>query len=101
MTLLGDRRRTTRLDVAGLLWGVLMGDRQVRILNVSGGGALVAALVPAPVDSAQRIELTISGRPVSVEARVRHLGQVPGGRGLHAIGLELLDAPPGFVHALT
>jgi hypothetical protein len=99
---LGDRRSRIRLEVVGLLWGTLEVTTAARIVNISTTGALVASVVPAAVDSTQKMKLTIGGHDIRVEARVRHLQHVDTDEHgpQYRIGLEFLRVPTALQDAL-
>jgi hypothetical protein len=102
MKTLGDRRAEVRLEVMGSLYGTLDIDEQARVVNISGGGALVTAAQPATVDSTQVVRLTLDGQQLSLEARVRHATRVEGqGEQVHyQIGLEFVKPPVALALAL-
>jgi hypothetical protein len=102
MKTLGDRRAEVRLEVLGSLYGTLDLDEQTKVVNISGGGALVTATQPVTVDSTQVVRLTLDGQQLSLEARVRHATRVEG-RGeepQYQIGLEFLKPPAALALAL-
>jgi hypothetical protein len=101
MKTLGDRRSEVRLEVLGSLYGTLELDEQARVVNISGGGALVTATQPVTVDSMQVVRLTLDGQQLSLEARVRHATRVEGqGDAEYQIGLEFLKPPVALALAL-
>jgi hypothetical protein len=103
MRALGDRREQIRLEVVGSLWGTLETDKRARLVNISDTGALIESPLPAVVDSKQTVRFALDGREITMEARVRHMAQIPrpGGVGTHYhIGLEFLGSPTLRARAL-
>ncbi|HXH25162.1 MAG TPA: hypothetical protein VNI78_07930 [Vicinamibacterales bacterium] len=94
MRQLGDRRGSVRLEVVGTLWAGFEIGEAVEVLNVSDGGALVAAHTPPPLDSVQSIQLTIEGRDIRKMARVRHLRRrEDAAEPQYLVGLEFVGEP--------
>lgn len=103
MPLLGDRRSRVRLEVVGALWGTLEITEPARVMEISEGGALLLSPVAAAPDSVRVLTLRIEGTEVSVDARVRHLRQVPSvedKQPRYLIGVEFVSTPPALSHAL-
>ena len=98
---LGDRRSRPRLEVVGSLWASLDLSREACVLNISQGGVLIESRVPALVNITHTVTLTLNGKHVRVDARVRHVepiaGQGPGDSyQSYQIGLEFLEIPSTF-----
>jgi hypothetical protein len=94
MSPLADRRARIRYEVIGVLRGTLELSEPARVLNISGGGALLETTTPIPVGSTQAVHMTIDGHPARITSRVRHLsriGQPP--KESYAIGVEFVSPP--------
>jgi hypothetical protein len=96
MSPIGDRRIAVRLEVVGALWGVLEVLETARVLNISRGGALIAAASPLPIDSTRSVRLTVGGEQTVVDARVRHSRPAGGSTTAPSflIGLEFVSSSP-------
>jgi hypothetical protein len=98
----GDRRALVRLEIVGSLRGVLELTEVARIVNISDRGALVEAPIAVALESTQSVRLIIDGRPILVDARVRHVrraaieGDVP----QYLIGVEFLSVPPALLRSV-
>jgi hypothetical protein len=87
---LGDRRSRRRFEIVGQLWGALETIESLRMRNVSTGGALLESRFALAVDSVHRVRLAAEDQGCDVQARVRHVEQVPGPTPRFAIGLEFI-----------
>jgi hypothetical protein len=98
---LGDRRTRIRLEVIGSLWADLDVSDEARIVNISRGGALVEARIPAVIDSTRTIKVRVDGIEIQIGAKIRHLTRVDGSAQAptYEIGLEFIEAPAGFLRA--
>ena len=98
---LGDRRSGVRLEVVGALWATLELAEPTRLVNISRDGALITSSVPMAPDSVQPLQLRVSGRDVTVDARVRHSRRVsgPDQPPRYLVGVEFLSIPPGLAQA--
>ena len=88
---LGDRRSRRRFEIVGQLWGALETIESLRMRNVSQGGALLESRFALAVDSVHRVRLPADGQGCDVQARVRHVEQVPGPAPRFEIGLEFIS----------
>lgn len=89
---LADRRRSTRFEIVGELWGSLQVLEPLRVCNLGREGALIESAAPLPVGSNQPVRLLRGTEITEIRASVRHLSAVPGeGGGLrYRVGLEFL-----------
>ena len=98
MRLLGDRRVHLRFDIAGRLWATL-DDAQLRVVNISRAGALLASLAPLLVDSQANLRLAFGNQDLQIRARVRHVTQVVDDRYPYRLGVQFLEQPAPFLEA--
>jgi hypothetical protein len=68
-----DRRTSLRFEVVGRLRGSLATAEDVRLHDISPGGALVEVPFPLPVDSQHAVQVATFDRVAALEARVRHI----------------------------
>jgi hypothetical protein len=99
MRLLGDRRVHLRFDIVGRLWTTL-DDAQLRVVNISRTGALLASLAPLLVDSQANLRLAFANQDLQIRARVRHVTQVVDDRYPYRLGVEFLEQPAPLLEAL-
>src|SRR5262245_29144056 len=93
---LGDRRSRVRFEVLGSFWGTVDVGEPARLVNINRTGALVISRSALPPDSTQLIRLTLGGRELPVDTRVRYVKRVPGTDQEpehYLIGLEFQSAP--------
>jgi hypothetical protein len=71
------------------------------VIDVSNAGALIESPLAVAVDSLQSVRLTVEGREVAMDARVRHLRRVDReGAARYLVGLEFLSPPITFVQSV-
>jgi hypothetical protein len=100
---LGDRRAAVRLEIVGSLWGSVHLTQTARVVNISPGGALVMSPVAMAAQSMAPVKVTVDGQQVTIDARVRHMKQIPASPDAPAhylIGLEFSEMPASLVVAL-
>lgn len=99
---LGDRRARMRFEIVGSLRGNLDVGEAADLVNISRDGALLASRLALAVGSVQTLHLTLSRQEIRVDARVRHLRQIPTDAGwpTYLIGMEFLSLPPWIVSAI-
>jgi hypothetical protein len=91
----GDRRKGTRLEVVGPLWGTVHLSVPVRIVDASALGALIASPISFPADSIQQLCIHVGDHEFRIDARVCHVRSGdPGYAGQDLIGLEFLPPAP-------
>jgi hypothetical protein len=98
-----DRRARVRLEVVGVLWGALLPKEAVRVIDISTGGALVTSPVPVETHSIQSLKVSINGRELTLESRIRHsrcLAPAQGKSVQYLIGMEFLSPPAAIETAL-
>ncbi|OFW17206.1 MAG: hypothetical protein A3F70_09870 [Acidobacteria bacterium RIFCSPLOWO2_12_FULL_67_14] len=93
---LGDRRAHVRLEAVGSLHGTFGATASARVINVGEGGALILAPVPLTLYSLHKINLTLGGYELGLDARVCHVrlaAQAENADGPYEVGLEFLSPP--------
>ena len=89
----GDRRKGTRLEVVGPLWGTLHLSVPVRIVDASALGVLIASPIRFAAESIQQLCVNVGEHELKIDVRVCHVRSgAPGYEGEDLIGLEFL--PP-------
>ena len=89
----GDRRKGTRLEVVGPLWGTFHLSVPVRIVDASALGVLIASPIRFPAESIQQLCINVGEHELRIDARVCHVRSgAPCYAGEDLIGLEFL--PP-------
>jgi hypothetical protein len=98
---LGDRRSRVRLEVVGALWATLELVEPARVVNISRDGALITSPLPMALESVQPLHLTLEGRDVIVDARVRHVRRVSGPDEplQYLVGIEFTSTLPALALA--
>src|SRR5690606_10000509 len=94
-----ERRRSPRVKLPGAL-AFRAGRRvRVRVLDISGTGALLASDDPLPVGLAGRLPLSLGGAPF--EAQVRVVRDQPAGHlRQHAFGVTVVPTEPRYQEVL-
>jgi hypothetical protein len=65
-----DQRRSPRVDVEGEAWLELDVCATVRIVDIGGGGAMVAGLVPTAPGERATLRTVLDGQPVELPFEV-------------------------------
>ena len=94
----GDRRKGSRMEAAGPLWGTLHLAVAVEIVNVSPLGVLVSSPISLPRDSIQHLRIVTGDHELQIDARVCHArSHEHQGEPGQLIGLEFLTTSvPSF-----
>jgi hypothetical protein len=96
-----DRRGRVRFEIVGQLWGALEVEEPARVRDIGRGGALLETQHPLPVDSLQRIRLTIDQESHIVQALVRRLTPAESGSGVrYLVGVEFVDSPDALLESI-
>ncbi len=96
-----DRRLQPRFEIVGDLWGTCELAAPVPIVDISLGGALVAADVPWEIGTVHAVTVANGQHVGRVKVRVRHVSRVEtGGQGF-LVGLEFLDQSDDLASAIT
>jgi hypothetical protein len=86
-----DRRGRPRFEIVGQLRGSLVVFENLRLHNISPGGALLEADRSVPMDSVYEFRFEINHQPTRVSARVRHVRPTDG---RYLLGIEFVA--PGW-----
>ncbi len=88
-----ERRRSPRVRVGTRCEVQIQTHVRVRLLDISGSGALLAPEEPLPVGITGRLWLPLAGVPFETSVEVRRAEPAAGGRG-NVVGVVLRMMPP-------
>ncbi len=86
---MADRRTTKRFEIVGRLPGTLAAARQVRVRDISPGGALVETALTLRRDDTLNVSLDSDERSLTFRARVCYV-RPASELGRYLVGLEFL-----------
>ena len=79
MSMIEERRRSTRYPVVGGQLAILPVSLSVLLLDISLSGVMVQSHQPAKEGARGQLRLDLAGRPLSAEVEVRRVAPGPGG----------------------
>jgi hypothetical protein len=97
-----DRRRQSRFEVVGDLWGTLDILQPLPVVNIGSGGALVQSDRPWPIGSVHSVVVANGSETGDVRICVRHV--TPHDDGAHRvyfIGVEFLNISPALAEEVS